>query len=101
MTFQAVTREITQYQSMIQSHRVLVEARAVEQVVEHADQMEVQRTKVVEGITAAVDETRDMLKSVAVPIEAPSRPELASQTAREEPAVPQVAPTMELLHGPP
>ena len=38
-SFESLTREIAQYQSMIQSHRVLVEARAVEQVVEHADQL--------------------------------------------------------------
>lgn len=90
-----------QYQSMIQSHGVLVQVHAVEQVVELADQMEVQRTRVVESITAAVAETQSMLKSAAVPIEAPERPEPARQTVRDEPAVPEVAPTMELLHGPP
>ena len=99
-TFEALTREIAQYQSMIQSHRVLVEARAVEQVVEHADQLEVQRAKVVEGIKAAVGEAQAMLKAVAVPVEAPKSPVPVSQTAAVEAPVAQVAPTMELVPGP-
>jgi hypothetical protein len=100
VTFQSITREIAQYQSMLRSHRVLVEARAVEQVVDHADQLEVQRNKVVEGIMAAIAETQSLLKSAAVPVETPLLPEPASQTAGEEPAVPRVAPTMELSPGP-
>jgi hypothetical protein len=100
VTFQSITREIAQYQSMLRSHRVLVEARAVEQVVDHADQLEVQRNKVVEGIMAAIAETQSMMKSAAVPVEAPMLPELASQIASEEPVVPRVAPTMELSPGP-
>jgi hypothetical protein len=100
-TFESLTREIAQYQSMMQSHRVLVEARAVEQVVEHADQLEVQRAKVVEGIKAAVSETQNVLKSVAVPIEAPRAPVALSKTADAEPVTPQVAPSMELMPGQP
>lgn len=80
-TFQSITREIVQYQAMVQSHRVLIEARAVEQAVDHADQLEVQRTKVVEGITAAIAEAQGMLKSAAVPIEAPGP---ASRPASDE-----------------
>jgi hypothetical protein len=101
-TFEAVTREIEHYQSMIRSHRVLVEARAVEQVVEHADQLEAQRARVMEGITAAVAETQSMLKSVAVPVEAPTAPAPPSQASSAERATPpQVAPTMELVPGQP
>jgi hypothetical protein len=104
--FESLTRDIAQYQSMVQSHRVLVEARAVEQVVEHADQMEAQRGKVVEGIMAALHEIQDVLKSVAAPIEAPMPPELPSRvaaaetadedTAADRPAAPDVAPQIGL-----
>jgi hypothetical protein len=100
-TFESLTREIAQYQSMMQSHRVLVEARAVEQVVEHADQLEVQRAKVVEGIKAAVGETQNVLKSVATPIEAPRAPVPLSKKADAESVMPQVAPSMELMPGQP
>ena len=99
--FETLTREIAQYQSMIQSHRVLVEARAVEQVVEHADQLEVQRAKVVEGIKAAVGETQAVLKSVAVPVDAPKGAVPVSLTAAGGEAGPLVAPAMELVPGPP
>lgn len=99
-TFESLTREIAQYQSMIQSHRVLVEARAVEQVVEHADQLEAQRGKVVDGIKAAVGETQAMLKAVAVAVEAPTRPVPPSQAAAIAAAVPQVTPTVELVPEP-
>lgn len=71
-TFESLTREIAQYQSMLQSHRVLVEARAVEQVVEHAAQMEKQHAKVTDGIAAALRETRELLESVEVPMGAPA-----------------------------
>jgi hypothetical protein len=71
-TFASLTREIEQYQSMLQSHRVLVEAKVVQQVVEHADQMEAQHRRVVDGITAAIQETQALLESVAVPVEAPA-----------------------------
>ena len=100
-SFESLTREIAQYQSMIQSHRVLVEARAVDQVVEHADQLEAQRAKVVEGIKAAVGETMGVLKSVAVPIEAPKVPLAVSQTQGGEAALPQAPPSMELIVNPP
>ena len=100
VTFQSITHEIAQYQSMIQSHRVLVEARAVERAVEHAEQMAAQRTTVVDGIMAAFAETQSMLKSAAVPIEAPKPPELPSHIASDEPAVPRVTPSMELSPGP-
>src|SRR5262245_25424106 len=70
--FASVTGEIEQYQAMLQSHRVLVEARVVQQVVEHAEQMEAQRRKVVDGITAALQETQALLESVAVPVQAPA-----------------------------
>jgi hypothetical protein len=100
-TFESLTQEIAQYQSMIQSHRVLVEARAVEQVVDHADQLEVQRAKVVEGIKAAVSETQRVLKSAAVPIEAPRAPVQLSRTAGGESAMPLAAPSMELIPGQP
>lgn len=99
-TFQSITSGIVQYQSMLRSHRVLVEARAVEQVVDHADQLEVQRNKVAAGIMAAIAETQSLLKSAAVPVDAPVLPELTGQTAGEEPAKPRVAPTMELSPGP-
>jgi hypothetical protein len=100
-TFESLTREIAQYQSMAQSHRVLVEARAVEQVVEHADQLQVQRAKVVEGIKAAVSETQNVLKSVATPIDAPRAPVQLTKTADAESVMPQVAPSMELMPGQP
>jgi len=100
VTFQSITREIAQYQSMTQSHRVLVEARAVEQAVEHAEHMEAQRARVVEGIMAAFAETQGMLKSAAVPIEAPKAPEPPSQVGSDERAVPLVTPSMELSPGP-
>src|SRR6266700_2710989 len=57
--FESLTVEIAKYQSMLQSHRVLVEARAVEQVIDHAAQMEVQNKKVAEGVTAAVGEAAE------------------------------------------
>ena len=99
--FESLTRDIAQYQSMMQSHRVLVEARAVEQVVEHADQMEAQRKKVVEGIMAAAHETQDVLKAVAAPIEAPRAPArsggtAAGEAATSEAAAPEVAPPIGL-----
>jgi len=100
-TFQSITGEIAQYQSLMQSHRVLVEARAVEQVVEHADQLEKQRAKVVEGIMAAVTEIQSMLKAAAVPVEAPRSAEPVDQTAGDEPPMARVAPKMELSPGPP
>lgn len=100
-TFESLTREIAQYQSMIQSHRVLVEARAVEQVVEHADQLEVQRAKVVDGIKDAVGEAQAMLKAVAVPVAAPKSPVPLGRTVAGEAAVAQVAATLELVPGPP
>jgi hypothetical protein len=100
-TFESLTREIAQYQSMMQSHRVLIEARAVEQVVEHADQLEVQRAKVVEGIKAAVGEAQAMLNAVAVPVAAPKAPVPLSQKTADAEAVTQVAPSMELVPGPP
>jgi hypothetical protein len=99
-TFESVTREIAQYQSMIKSHRVLVDARAVEQVITHADQMQAQRAKVVEGIMVAVSETQSMLKSVATPVEAPEAPEPAGRPASTGPAVPQVTPKMDLIPRP-
>ena len=99
-TFESLMRDIAQYQSMLQSHRVLVDARAVEQVVEHADQLEVQRTKVTESIRAAVGETQEVLKSVGVPIEAPRAPVRVSMTAGVQPAGPQIA-QMELIPDPP
>lgn len=90
--FAALTREIEQYQSMLQSHRVLVEARVVDQVVEHADQMEAKRRKVIDGITAAIQQMQALLASVAVPVEAEStQPKAARmpapQTGIETPAV--------------
>lgn len=92
--FESLTRDIAQYQSMMHSHRVLVEARAVEQVVEHADQMEAQRKKVVEGITAAIHEAQDVLKAVAAPIEAPRPPEPSSRPAAAEAAAGETAADM-------
>ena len=71
-TFESLTREIAEYQSMLQSHRVLVEARVVQHVVEHADQLEAQRRKVIDDITAAIQETQALLASVSVPVEAPA-----------------------------
>src|SRR6266545_2272748 len=62
-TFESLTGAIAKYQSMLQSHRVLVEARAVQQAVDHAAEMEVQRGKVVEGVTAALRETQVLLES--------------------------------------
>jgi len=100
-SFESLTSEIAQYQSMIQSHRVLVEARAVEQVVEHAEQLEAQRAKVVEGIKAAIGETMGVLKSVAVAIEAPKAPLSVSQTTGDEAALPHPAPSMGLIANPP
>ena len=100
-TFESLTRDIAQYQSMMQGHRVLVEARAVEQVVEHADQMEAQRGKVVEGITAAMRETQAVLKSVAVPADAPKVPEPPSRPAAGVEAIPEIAPTIELAASSP
>jgi hypothetical protein len=100
-SFESLTREIAQYQSMIHSHRVLVEARAVDQVVEHADQLEAQRAKVVEGVKAAVGETMGVLKSVAVPVEAPKAPLHVSQMQGSEAALPQAAPSMELIANSP
>jgi len=70
--FASLTREIDEYQSMLQSHRVLVEARVVQHVVEHADQLEAQRRKVIDDITAAIQETQALLASVSVPVEAPA-----------------------------
>ncbi len=101
-TFETLTQEIGRYQSMLQSHRVLVEARAVEQVVDHLDQMEAQRNKVVAGITTALNEIQGLLQSVAVPVEAPSTAPPA-QFVTSEPAPtpapsvgPSVAPSGEL-----
>ncbi len=89
--FESLTVEIAKYQSMLQSHRVLVEARAVEQVIDHAAQMEVQHKKVAEGVTAALGETRVLLGSVAVPIEpapgAAPAGEAAENRAPETPSV--------------
>jgi hypothetical protein len=89
MTFASLTMEIEQYQLMLQSHRVLVEARAVQQVVEHADRVEAQHRKVFDGITAALRETQVLLESVAVPVSAsatetgqtPAETDLRSETA--------------------
>jgi hypothetical protein len=69
--FESLTVEIAKYQSMLQSHRVFVEARAVQQVIDHATEMEVQHGRVVEGVTAALGETRALLESVAVTVEPP------------------------------
>ena len=99
-TFESLTREIAQYQSMLQSHRVLVEARAVQEVVDHADRMEAHRGEVVAAITAALNEIQSLLESIAVPIHAP--PALAppapprSRMVSSEPAMPPVAPSVEL-----
>ncbi len=95
-TFESLTGDIEQYKSMLQSHHVLVEARAVDQVVAHADQMEAQRAKVVEGIMAAVRETQSLLESVAVPIEAQVSLPLEDRMASSAPAQPRLAPTIEL-----
>ncbi len=100
-TFESLTGDIEQYKSMLQSHHVLVEARAVDQVVAHADQMEAQRAKVVEGIMAAVRETQSLLESVAVPIEAPESVPTENRTASSAPAEPRVPPTIELAVGSP
>ncbi len=101
-TFESLTGDIEQYKSMLQSHHVLVEARAVDQVVAHADQMEAQRAKVVEGIMAAVRETQSLLESVAVPIEAPESPPVDNGMSTNAPAQPRVAPSIELsVSGPP
>jgi hypothetical protein len=69
--FESLTIEIARYQSMVQSHRVFVEARAVQQAIDHAAEMEVQRGRVVEGVTAALDDARLLLASIAVPVESP------------------------------
>ncbi len=96
-TFESLTGEIAKYQSMLQSHRVLVEARAVQQAVDHADEMEAQRARVVDGITAALRETQVLLESVAVPVQAPppaaaARDEAAaSERAGDEAAGPAAA----------
>ncbi len=94
--FESLTREISQYQSMLQSHRVLVQARAVQQVVDHLDQMEAQRGKVVGAITAALNEIQDLLESIAVPVQAPAAPAMQSRMVGGEPAVPPIAPSAEL-----
>jgi hypothetical protein len=70
--FESLTVEIARYQSKVNSHRVFVEARAVQQAIDHAAEMEVQRARVVEGVTAALGEARLLLTSVAVPVEPPS-----------------------------
>jgi len=100
-TFESLTGDIEQYKSMLQSHHVLVEARAVDQVVAHADQMEAQRAKVVEGIMAAVRETQSLLESVAVPIEAPASPTLEDPIPSSAPEQPRLAPRIELAVGSP
>jgi Flp pilus assembly pilin Flp len=97
--FESLTRDIAQYQSMSHSHRVLVDARAVEQVVEHTEQMEMQRAKVIEGITVAIRETQSLLESVLVPIQAPAAPAPQDRLASSEAAGPQVAPSTELAMG--
>ena len=97
--FAVLAREIEQYQSMLQSHRVLVEAKVVEQVVQHADQMEAQRQKVVDGIAAAIQETQALLASVAVPVEAvatdvgPTSPVIDMMSHRTESAATARMPT--------
>lgn len=101
-TFESLTGDIEQYKSMLQSHHVLVEARAVDQVVAHADQMEAQRAKVVEGIMAAVRETQGLLEAVAVPVEVPLTRPLEDRMANGAPVKPHLAPTIELaVSGPP
>jgi len=94
-TFESLTREIAQYQSMLQSHRVLVEARAVQQVVDHLDQMEEQRNKVVAGITSALGEIQGLLESVAVPVQAPpARQEIPIAVEPPPAPIPSVAPSV-------
>lgn len=84
--FESLTVEIARYQAMAQSHRVLVEARAVQQAIDHAGEMEVQRARVVEGVTDALGEARRLLASVAVPMEA-----LSSATSGADAAAPPAA----------
>jgi hypothetical protein len=96
-TFESITREIAQYQSMIRSHRVLVEARAVEQVVDHAEQMQAQRGRVVDGINVAISQAQGMLKSAAAPVEAPTAPLSVDEKASAPVEASHVAPTMELI----
>ena len=95
-TFESLTREIAKYQSMLQSHRVLVEARAVQEVVDHAERMEAQRGEVVVAITAALNEIQSLLESIAVPVQAPPAPAPRSRMLSSEPAMPPVAPSVEL-----
>jgi hypothetical protein len=97
--FESLTRDIAQYQSMSHSHRVLVDARAVEQVVEHTEQMETQRAKVIEGITVAIREIQNLLESVLVPIQAPAAPAPQDRLASSEAAGPRVTPSTELAMG--
>lgn len=95
-TFTSLTAEIAKYQSMLQSHRVLVEARAVQQAVDHAEELEAQRGRVVEGITRALHDAQALLASVAVPVrpadagETPGegRGAAAAQQAPDRPALP-------------
>jgi len=95
-TFESLTREIAEYQSMLQSHRVLVEARALEQVADHQDQMEAQRVKVVASIMSALGEIQSLLESLAVPVEAPPAPPPSPAVSTER-AIPRVAPSTELV----
>lgn len=99
-TFDSLTREIAQYQSMLQSHRVLVEARALEQVADHLDQMEVQRVKVVASITSALGEIQSLLESLAVPVEAPPAAPPSPMVSSER-ALSPVAPSTELAASTP
>lgn len=96
-TFESITREIAQYQSMIRSHRVLVEARAIEQAVDHADQMQAQRDKVVDGINVALRQIQSMLTSAVVPVEVPTAPLSMDEKASTPAAAPLAASAMELI----
>jgi len=95
-TFESLTCEIAKYQSMLHSHRVLVEARAVQEVVDHADRMEAQRGKIVAAITAALNEIQSLLESIAVPVQALPAPAPRSRVVSTKPAMPPVAPSVEL-----
>jgi hypothetical protein len=64
---ESITREIVLYWPMIQGRRVLVKARAVEQAVDHADQIQGQRAEGSRWHRRRDQRNRALLKSVAVP----------------------------------
>jgi hypothetical protein len=67
--FTRLSQEIAQYEAMLESQRVLVEARVGQQAIDHAARIEEQRKLVLDGIDGSILEVGNLLATIQRPVE--------------------------------